>query len=147
MTNKLKPAFYLASLFLFLLVLFLPLLTQAATELTNPLTGGTTGNLEDVVKNAITGALGLSGVLALIAFIYGGITWMTSGGESAKVQKGRNMMVWAVWGLVIIFSSYAILTYIFGALLGGGQANRVGSGSDTSVTIPPPGNQWTAEDF
>ena len=105
---KFKKAKYLFSFVFIFIIISLPLLTQAQTQLNNPLTGQPEGNLEGAVKNVINGALGISGVLALIAFIYGGITWMISGGDSAKVQKGKNMMIWAVWGVVIIFSSYAI---------------------------------------
>ncbi len=123
---KLKKAKHLVSLVFVFAIMSLPLLTQAV-QLNNPLTGQPTGNLEEAVKNVITAALGVSGVLALIAFIYGGITWMISSGDSAKVQKGKNMMIWAVWGIVIIFSSYAILNYIFSALVGGGAGGRIGA--------------------
>ncbi len=82
-------------------------------ELQNPLGG----DFEEVIARVISYVLGLTGVFALIAFIYGGFVWMTSGGDSAKVTKGKNIMMWAVFGLVIIFSSYAILTTIFDALL------------------------------
>lgn len=129
---KLKQAKYLISFVFLLSIMALPVLIQAA-ELKNPLGEGTT--FESVIQNVISAALGLSGVLALIAFIYGGITWMTSGGDSSKVQKGKNMMIWAVWGIVIIFSSYAILSYIFTALVGEGGGSNIGSNGQ-SATLP-----------
>jgi len=113
--------------FIFILavtIMFGPVLTQAV-ELVNPLAnavGG--GTLESIVKNVITGALGVSGVLALIAFIVGGISWMTSSGDTAKIQKGKNMMIWAVMGIVIIFSAYAILSFVFKTLGAGGGGNN-----------------------
>ncbi|MDO8668976.1 MAG: pilin [Candidatus Buchananbacteria bacterium] len=122
--NKVK---HLLSLICLLTILAVPVLTQAL-PLDNPLGPGVT--FEKAVSNVINAALGVSGVLALIAFIYGGVTWMISGGDTSKIQKGRAMMTWAVWGIVIIFSSYAILNYIFTALVGGG-----GSG-DTSAINP-----------
>ena len=114
-------------LILVLTIIFSPFLVLAI-PLENPLAGATGGGtFESTVKNVITGVLGVIGVLALIAFIFGGITWMTSGGESAKIQKGKNMMIWAVMGIVIIFSAYAILSFIFTTLgAGGGGATRVG---------------------
>lgn len=81
-------------------------------ELNNPLAD----NFETIVKGVITSVIGLSGVLALIAFVWGGILWMVSGGDTAKIQKGKTMMIWAVTGLVVIFAAYAILTFIFQAL-------------------------------
>lgn len=95
-----------------------------AVTLTNPVGEGLT--FEKIVNNVITTTLGISGVLALIAFIYGGITWMTSQGNSAKVEKGKNMMIWAVAGLLIIFAAYSIITLIFTAFYGGGGSDTIG---------------------
>ena len=106
---------YLISLVFACLVLAAPFLVLAV-EFTNPITGAAGGSFENAVKNVITAALGISGVLALIAFIYGGITWMISYGDPGKIAKGKTMMIWAVWGIVIIFASYAILNFVFEAL-------------------------------
>jgi len=98
--------------------------------LVNPL--GNLKTFDQVVNNVIKVALGLTGVFALLAFIYGGITWMLSMGDPSKVTKGKNMMIWAVAGLLVIFASYAILVTVFQALgVGGG-----GSSSGTSKISP-----------
>ena len=76
------------------------------------------GSFDDIIKNVINTLLGLTGVLALLAFIFGGITWMISGGDPGKVTKGKNTMIWAIIGLLVIFSSYAILNVVFEALYG-----------------------------
>ncbi|OGY44030.1 MAG: hypothetical protein A3B89_04390 [Candidatus Buchananbacteria bacterium RIFCSPHIGHO2_02_FULL_40_13] len=115
---KLKINKPLISLALLLFILTPIFVLAADVELPNPLTGKTEGNFEEVIKNVTTATLGISGVLALVAFIYGGITWMTSSGDTAKITKGKNMMIWAVWGIVIIFASYAILSFVFKALTG-----------------------------
>ncbi len=90
-----------------------------AQTLENPL-GKNINSFEQVVNNVIKVALGLTGVFALLAFIYGGITWMLSMGDPGKVTKGKNMMIWAVFGLLVIFASYAILVTVFQALGVGG---------------------------
>ncbi len=41
---------------------------------------------------------------------------MTAGGNEKNVQKGKDVLVWAVIGLVVIFSSYAILSFIISKL-------------------------------
>ena len=86
-------------------------------RLANPL-GDEQGDVAKVANNLIKAALGLTGVLAIIAFIWGGIEWMTSGGNEPRIKKGKDMMIWAVVGLVAIFGSYAILNLIFQALGG-----------------------------
>ncbi len=94
--------------FYFLLFNFIrPIFAQE--ELPSPL-----GNLEmyQIIANAIKLVLGIVGVLALIMFIYGGILWMTSGGNVEQVKKGKNTLVWATLGLAIVFFSYSLVTFI-----------------------------------
>ncbi|MFA6171263.1 MAG: pilin [Patescibacteria group bacterium] len=83
----------------------------STVSLTNPL-----GDLKDpqtLIGKVIGAALGLVGSLALAMFIYGGFIWMTAQGNSEKVKKGRDTMVWATLGLIIIFSAYNIIAFVF----------------------------------
>jgi len=82
--------------------------------LVNPL--GSITNPVDLIGNIIFAILGLTGAIALVMFIWGGLQWMTAAGNSEKVTKGRDTLLWAVLGLVIIFSSYAILNAVLGIL-------------------------------
>lgn len=82
----------------------------AAGKLPNPL--GIT-DVPTLIGRIISGAIGIVGSLALLMFIYGGITWMTSGGNEEKIKKGQKIIVWAVFGLVVIFTSYAVLSLLF----------------------------------
>lgn len=70
-----------------------------------------------LVGDIIAYILGFVGVLALVMFIYGGITWMTSAGAAEKIKKGKDTIVWAIFGLAFIFLSYAILDFILKAFL------------------------------
>ena len=126
---KLKKSSQLFSFLILALIMAMPLLAGAA-QLDNPLGNGAT--FESVISKVITAAVGISGVLALIAFIVGGINWMISGGDSSKIKKGKDMMIWAVMGIVIIFSAYAILTFIFTTLGAGGGGSNIGA--DTPMT-------------
>ena len=56
--------------------------------------------------------LGLVGVVALILFIYAGFMWMTAQGKSDQIKKARDTMVWAVLGLIVVFSSYVIVSFV-----------------------------------
>ena len=115
----------------------------AYKPLINPITGKTYSGdsyalVTGVVNNVIKATLGLSGVFALIAFIWGGITWMTSYGDPAKVTKGRTMMTWAVIGLIVIFGSFAIVNYLLDALQVGNSAPVSTSGDTTSSGLKGP---------
>ena len=73
-------------------------------------------NLQTIVANVLSVALGSIGIIALVAFIWAGFTWMIASGDASKIAKAKKIMIWAVAGFVIIFASYAILILIFNAL-------------------------------
>ncbi len=62
--------------------------------------------------------LQLSGSLALLAFIIGGVMLILSGGNKERVQKGQQILVAAVVGLVIVFTSWLIISFTYKALTG-----------------------------
>ncbi|MFH1482039.1 MAG: pilin [Patescibacteria group bacterium] len=81
--------------------------------LTNPLTGDTTNTpIPEFLGKIINGVLGIVGSLALVMFIYGGLLWMTSSGKADQVTKGRDSMLWAAIGIIVIFSAYALVNLV-----------------------------------
>ncbi len=53
------------------------------------------------------------GVILVFAYlVLGGIEYITSGGEKGKTEAARNKITSAVIGLIILASSYAILTIV-----------------------------------
>jgi hypothetical protein len=44
--------------------------------------------------------------------IYGGFVWMTAAGNTEKVTQGKNILIWAIIGLVVIFSAYLLVSNI-----------------------------------
>ncbi len=120
-------------LFVFSFFLFSPCLAQSSKdtegggpdsgvtgEFPNPLGEGVTESPELLIKRIINGILGVVGSLALLMFIYGGLVWMTAAGNNERVEKGKNILIWATIGLVVIFASYAIVSFIIESLTGGG---------------------------
>lgn len=89
--------------------------------ITNPI-GGTPQNpagvtsIQSFIALVIRAMLGLVGSFALLMFVYGGFLWLTSRGNHEMIAKGSSTMTWAAAGLVLIFSSYAIVSYIFEVL-------------------------------
>jgi len=55
--------------------------------------------------------LGLVGSLSLGVFIYGGFMMLISGGESGKIESGKKAISAAIVGLIIVFTSYMIITF------------------------------------
>ena len=88
-----------------------------ATCLQNPL-GPDNNSVQTLIGKVITAVMGVIGSIALLMFIYGGLTWMTSSGNQEKVKKGRGIIVWAAIGLVIIFLSYALTRFVLTSIAG-----------------------------
>ena len=121
--------FFLISIFIF--ILFNPLIAFAKqgaiggpgvtepVQLPNPLgTGAEKTNIPTLLGNVVKAILGIVGSLALVMFIYGGIIWMTSSGNAEQVTKGKNIVIWATIGLVVIFSAYALVSFVLTKALG-----------------------------
>lgn len=60
--------------------------------------------------------LGVVGSLSLLMFIYGGMTLLLSAGNAETVTKARKILIAAVVGLAIVFSSYIIIQFVLQAL-------------------------------
>ncbi len=84
-------------------------------SLDNPLGEGNV-DLRIVLGNMVNKVLGVLGAVALLVFVIGGAMWLTSGGNAEKVKNGSMAMMWAIIGLFIIFSSYAILNLVLTGL-------------------------------
>jgi len=91
--------------------------TSTQTEVTpkppasipNPL--GTT-DINVLIARVINFILSLVGSVSLLLFVYGGITWMTSAGAAEKVKKGKDIIVWAIIGLAVVFTSYILVKFV-----------------------------------
>jgi hypothetical protein len=83
------------------------------TQLINPLGTSDIRVLAGRIINVFTG---VAGSIALAMFVYGGFLMVTAGGNDEMIKKGKNAMVWAVIGLVVMFGAYAVLSYFFNAI-------------------------------
>jgi fumarate reductase subunit D len=65
-----------------------------------------------IIANIIQAILSIIGSLALLMFVYGGFLWITSFGESKRIERGKNIVVWAVAGLALIASAYVVVNAV-----------------------------------
>jgi hypothetical protein len=63
--------------------------------------------------------LGIVGSLALLMFVYGGFTWLTSGGESGKIDAGKKILINSVIGVAITFFAWVIVAFVVSTLTAG----------------------------
>ena len=89
----------------------MPTIIFAANKLVNPL-GEVNDDPRVVIGNAIQGALGILGSLALATFIYGGFVWMTARGSEEKVGDARKIIVNSSLGLAVVMLAYLITWFV-----------------------------------
>jgi len=68
----------------------------------------------DIIRTVVNTLLFLLGIAAVIVIIISGLIYVTSGGDSNNVQKAKNMLLYAVIGLVVAISAYAIVIFVDG---------------------------------
>lgn len=73
--------------------------------------------LDKVVVNIVNAIVGVLGLVAVVFIIVGGVNYMTSGGDSGKLQKAKSTILYAVIGLVIAVLAFAIVNFVIGTIL------------------------------
>jgi hypothetical protein len=73
-------------------------------------------SLPMLIARFIKQVLSIVGVLTLLLFIWGGLQYMLSRGDAAKVVTAKKIIIAAISGLIVIFTSYAILNFIINAV-------------------------------
>jgi hypothetical protein len=56
----------------------------------------------------------IGGLLTFAMFVMGGLSWITSSGDKANMEKARNQITNGIIGLVIIVASWAVIAMISG---------------------------------
>ena len=77
-----------------------------------------------LIDKALKFVMVLGALLVFMYLIWGGIEWITSGGDKTKTESARNKITAAVLGLIILAASWAILGLVL-QFLGVGDLNDV----------------------
>jgi len=89
-------------------------------QITNPSIGGLTGMvgeggagfLSSLLSTVITIILAVGGLYFFFQLITGGVSWIGSGGDKAKLEEARSKLLSAGIGLILLFSAFAIITLV-----------------------------------
>ncbi len=74
-------------------------------------------DLGTFVSKSFNGILLVAGLATFMYLIYGGIEWITSGGDKGKIEEARARITSGIVGLAIVASAWAIfilIDYFFG---------------------------------
>lgn len=56
----------------------------------------------------------VSGIIAVVYIVIAGFRYVTSNGDSAAISKAKNNIIYALIGLAIAISAYAIVNFVIG---------------------------------
>ncbi|MFH0863777.1 MAG: hypothetical protein V1858_01660 [Candidatus Gottesmanbacteria bacterium] len=62
-----------------------------------------------LVSNLLSIGIIIAFILVLLYFVWGGIEWMSSGGDKAGLESARNRITNALIGLIIVVSVWAVM--------------------------------------
>ncbi len=71
-----------------------------------------TRSVYDTISGIVNIILGFLGTIALLLILFAGFLWLTSQGDSAKIDQAKKLIGAAVAMMVVVFSSYAIAQFI-----------------------------------
>lgn len=108
----------------------------STTEAVGEATGLGSEDPRILVARIIQVFLGILGAVAIALVIYGGFLYMTSGGDPAKVDRAKKVLINAAIGLAIILLSFSIVSYIASVLLEATGVSAPGEGLEGGYQPP-----------
>jgi cbb3-type cytochrome oxidase subunit 3 len=75
-------------------------------------TGSPSFSLWENIGHVLLIFISFVGVVFLALIIYGGVIWMLARGNETEVTRAKNIILYAVIGLVVVLGAYAITTLI-----------------------------------
>ena len=85
--------------------------TARATQLNITLNQGYYDDLGNTLSTSLQLAFILASLIAFFFLIFAGLKWITSGGDSKKIEEARNQILASIVGLLILASSWAIINF------------------------------------
>ena len=81
-------------------------------------------DIGQLINRALNFILVFAALLVFAYLIWGGIEWITSGGDKSKTESARNRITAAIIGLIVLAASWAILMLVLN-FLGAGDLNSL----------------------
>lgn len=76
--------------------------------------GNPAGNpdINDVIQTGLNLFSAVVGIIAVVFVMLGGVKYMTSQGEAAKVNEAKNSVLYAVVGIIIVAMAQVIVRFV-----------------------------------
>lgn len=98
---------------------------------------GTQTNITQMIARLIRTVVGFAGVILVVYLIYGGVLWMTAGGNTDRLKRAKNTIINGIIGLVICLSTFGIVQFAISFLDFGGGGGGVDVQDDADANGGP----------
>lgn len=71
----------------------------------------------EIIGLAVKILMSFMGAIMFILVVYAGLLWMTSAGNSDKIETAKRIIVWSTLGVTVMLASYIIMNFVFKQLL------------------------------
>ena len=85
--------------------------------------GLSTQSLPETVRIILNGIIAVLGTAAVVYIVYGGVQYMTSAGDTSKLQKAKLTLIYACIGLGICALAFAITNITINIINNGTQCS------------------------
>ena len=79
---------------------------------------GAEGNLQVTVSGILNVVFGIIAIVSVAFIIVGGVNYSMSQGDSSKIKKAKDTIIYGVIGLVVSLLAFAIVNFVLKAFLG-----------------------------
>ena len=80
--------------------------------------GDNQNNLVSNVTAILNAIIGILGLVCVVVMIIGGVNYMTSAGDAAKVKKGKDTILYGLIGLIVCVLAFALVNWVIVGILG-----------------------------
>lgn len=116
MSKTSKKILLSATVFVFI---FVPILAANAINLVNPGNAFSDADFNEILENVAVFITGFIAILAIIFLVYGGLLYVTAGGDDNQMEKAKTTITYAIFGLFIAALAYAIIVLIVNTIING----------------------------
>ena len=94
------------------------LITKTFAELPEvKTTGSGEDDLVDNITAIINAVIGVLGIVCVVVMIIGGVNYMTSSGDTGKVKKAKDTILYGLIGLVVCVLAFALVNFVIKSIL------------------------------
>lgn len=73
---------------------------------------GSSNALPGLITGILNAIIAVSGIVAVIFVLIGGVNYMTSAGDSGKLEKAKKTIIYAAIGLAIVALSFTMVNFV-----------------------------------